>query len=151
LGSGFTGIDLCLRDNPQPEEWIMSVIVSSLAISSSPLPVNFEIINDNIVDNSKDISTYLQNLLIPRTVISLGLENAIITNNICIFLSETIEPVISRCSKEYFEHVLRMLKTATGIIWVTRGSTMGCEVPEGSLITGLSRTARAENWDVKIS
>ncbi|KAA8644993.1 uncharacterized protein ATNIH1004_009204 [Aspergillus tanneri] len=82
---------------------------------------------------------------------ALGNENCYTTTladcqpdgKICIVLEELTRPVLLSCTESEFRQIRRMLRTASGIIWLTRGSS--CALPDRALITGLARAARSEN------
>jgi NADPH:quinone reductase-like Zn-dependent oxidoreductase len=105
-----------------------------------------EVFNTGI-ENSETVltSNELQRLFAGSTAYPGDLSDATMTDKVCIFLPEMSKPLLSDCSETTFHHVMRMVKSAVGIIWVTRGGTMDCEIPEASIITGLARSARSEN------
>ena len=150
--TGFTAIDICLRDYPAEDEWTASVLVSS-AVEQAQAPEmrEVEIVNDRIDEDDLVLTAkLLQNTMEAQPTETVTLKTAIFTNKVCIFLSEMSRPVINLCSGTQFDQIQKMLKTAAGVIWVTRGGTMGCDVPETGLITGLSRSARSENWGMRL-
>lgn len=71
-------------------------------------------------------------------------------NKICIFAAEMNRPFLYDCCEAQFNQVTRMLKTAAGVVWITRGATMECSCPEASTIYGLARSARSENVALKL-
>lgn len=90
-------------------------------------------------------SNKLQSLLGQSANCHDDLSQVVMAGKVCIVLLEISSPKLSTCSEIVFNQILRILRTAAGIIWVTRGGVMDCEIPEASVITGLARSARTEN------
>ncbi|OJJ70374.1 hypothetical protein ASPBRDRAFT_155129 [Aspergillus brasiliensis CBS 101740] len=82
-------------------------------------------------------------LAIPLTVKVTDFHNARPTGKLCIVM----------CNSEqwmtHMQHTFEILKQiflgASGVLWVSGGSSMSSETPDANLITGFARTARSES------
>ncbi|EFW98540.1 polyketide synthase [Grosmannia clavigera kw1407] len=66
-----------------------------------------------------------------------------------VFLAELESPLLATVSAADFDAIRGAIGAAKGIFWVARGGTVEGHVPEANLITGLSRTIRAEKHALK--
>ena len=76
-------------------------------------------------------------------------DEAELGGNVCIFVAEMIEPVLSELGQEGFLVLRRMLTTARGVLWITSGGTLECSNPKAGMVTGLMRTLRSENIGIR--
>ena len=60
-------------------------------------------------------------------------------------LLESDGPFLHTIGNDSFDMVKRVILELAGILWVTKGGAVDSRVPEANLITGLSRTIRAEH------
>ncbi|KAK1753759.1 putative polyketide synthase [Echria macrotheca] len=68
-----------------------------------------------------------------------------------IVLTEMDQPVLADITPEGLEQIKKLLTTAPGLLWVTRGATRFCVHPEANMALGLIRTARSESSAVAVS
>ncbi|EAW12336.1 putative polyketide synthase [Aspergillus clavatus NRRL 1] len=64
---------------------------------------------------------------------------------LCVLLSGLTSPLMTNLDKRGLEILQQILLRATGVLWVTRGSTMNAMDPNGAITTGFARTARSES------
>ncbi|KAI1208477.1 putative polyketide synthase [Annulohypoxylon truncatum] len=75
---------------------------------------------------------------------------ALASENTClIFLPETERPVFENTSLGEYQVFQEATKSATSIIWVTKGCSEIVTRPEFGIINGLGRVIGSENWDLK--
>ncbi|KAH8811665.1 putative polyketide synthase [Xylogone sp. PMI_703] len=67
------------------------------------------------------------------------------TGKVCVILCELAKPILHQLDSGQFLALRNLLISAKGVLWVSRGGAVDCELPEASLITGLLRTVRSEN------
>lgn len=73
------------------------------------------------------------------------LDKADVSGKVCILLAELNDPILAELSQDEFYALRKMLISAKGVIWVTKGGTMESSNPEAAMVTGLMRTLRIEN------
>jgi acyl transferase domain-containing protein/D-arabinose 1-dehydrogenase-like Zn-dependent alcohol dehydrogenase len=66
----------------------------------------------------------------------------------CIMLAEVETPLLFEIGPDNFKQVKRIILESNSLLWVTCGGTVGCENPHLSLVTGLLRTIRQENFGI---
>ena len=158
IRQGFNGLDICLRDIEEFRDHSLSVIVST---ASPKEPVSFS--SDVLIIESPNATQevhalarkLVDQLLISASsarVISLGdVPMTEIENKRCIVLAEIDHPILHVINQADFEAVKRTILQSTGVLWVTKGGAMDSQIPEANLITGLSRTIRAEHPGIALS
>ncbi|KAF9873136.1 polyketide synthase [Colletotrichum karsti] len=144
--SGFSGIDMEVRDMEDDANYSFSVMTST-ATSPHSFPSEVSILcpTEKVPVPWMD---GLQAAIQAKTGASTLLEDwkkIDATDKVCIMLVEMVVPLLSRLAKAEFETIQRLLTTARGILWVTRASlTKGLE-PDMALHSGLLRTLRMED------
>lgn len=76
-------------------------------------------------------------------------QEAELGENLCVFIAEMSEPILSGLAEEGFLALRKMLTSAKGVLWITTGGTMECGRPEAAMVTGLMRTLRSENAGIR--
>ena len=159
LRQGFSGVELCLRDNDDPKYHGLSVIVSS----ASPTGCADLTTPDMLIISGSDQSLEVQNLsanLIKRlsatgssiSVTRLDQVRASdLESKFCIALTEVDRPILHSIGHSEFEAVKEIVLLSSGTLWVTKGAVIDSQIPEANLFTGLSRTIRAENPGISLS
>lgn len=75
---------------------------------------------------------------------------ALASKNTCLlFLPETERPVFESTSPGEYQAFQQAAKSATSIIWVTKGCSETVKRPEFGIINGLGRVVGSENWDLE--
>ncbi|KAI8623341.1 reducing type I polyketide synthase [Xylariaceae sp. FL1651] len=145
--AGFSGLDLNVWDCEDPEYQAMSCIMSTAQADQLP---QFErsvtiVYADDPPPSSWTVS--LMEKIVHETGVTPILSDLISSETagkVCIFLSG-LEGV-SQCYDEgNFNHIKRLITDSKGVLWVTTGSALDCQVPENALHLGLLRTARLED------
>ncbi|KAA8652757.1 type I polyketide synthase [Aspergillus tanneri] len=145
--TGFSGVEVYIPDYDDRDCSQYSVILSrKVATRSSNLDKAAEIvISTDASAVITELSQSVTNALGNKNCYTTTLADCQPDGKICIVLEELTRPVLLSCTESEFQQIQRMLRTASGIIWLTRGSSNACEVPDRALITGLARAARSEN------
>ncbi|KAI0109091.1 putative polyketide synthase [Nemania sp. FL0031] len=145
--TGFTGIDLHVWDCEDIEHQSMNCIMSTAKAAQKPE-----------YDRSVTI-VYADNpppsdwtvLLMEKIVREIGSTPTLAelatydpAGKVCIFLSG-LQGTSQRYNEDDFYLIKRLVTSSKGILWVTTGSAIDCQVPENAIHLGLLRTARLEN------
>ncbi|KAK1977921.1 type I polyketide synthase [Colletotrichum cereale] len=144
--SGFSGIDLDVRDMEDDVNYSFSVIVSTAATSPS-YPHEVAILCPPMevpVSWTDDLERAIQSTMGAVTSTS-DWTSIDATGKVCVVLIEMIAPFLSRMSREDFARIQRLLTTARGILWVTRAGLIDGTEPDMALHSGLLRTLRMED------
>ena len=68
-----------------------------------------------------------------------------VEGKVCIYLGDMIQPGLPSPRLEMFEALKTLLVTSKGVLWISSGGTMDCEIPTASLHLGLLRSLRCED------
>lgn len=152
LRQGFSGLNLCLRDMENFRDHSLSVIVSTASQENVPT-CSADILIIDVPGLGKDIQALSRalvevihesgssaNIIHLEDVITMKLEK-----KICVVLAEVDRPMLHEIAAADFEAMKHVILQSAGVLWLTRGGAMSSHAPEANLITGLSRTIRAEN------
>ncbi|MCJ1392471.1 hypothetical protein MMC18_005338 [Xylographa bjoerkii] len=153
---GFNGIELCFHDHEDFKDHALSVIVSTAdsttipKAQSAPLEEVIIVVPPSPSLEVQSLSAKLRNQLlsggVTGTVTSLIDTSAIdLEGRTCIVLFEVDGPLLHVIGAPDFDAVKRLLLSSAGVLWVTKGGALESLVPEANLMTGLSRTIRAEH------
>ncbi|KAK4983979.1 putative secondary metabolism biosynthetic enzyme [Elasticomyces elasticus] len=146
--TGFTGLDVDVRDCEDDENYAMSVIMSTAKLDAPPKfhPETVLVYADKPPPMSRidELKASIA-ILTSSTPIVQSLDHLDVEGKICIFLSEIEEPLLSRVDPTRFKAIQTLLNESKGVLWVTCGAAIDCENPETALHTGLLRTRRLED------
>ena len=138
------GLQAAIRDSSADVIYQGSMMVSVASFDSILRYPEVLIIADN--DNQPSGRGLL------RFLDGLGVTSSIATptqvdpsGKVCIILCELEQSLLKDPSSDLFEMVRNILTRSAGALWVFRTTT-----PEFNMITGLTRTVRAENGDTNI-
>ncbi|KAK2770358.1 polyketide synthase [Colletotrichum kahawae] len=144
--SGFSGIDLEVRDMEDEANYSFSVMTSTAAAPNShPSEVTL------LTPSEKVSASWLQSLQsnihrkIGASVTIEDWKQFDATDKVCIMLVEMVAPLLSRLTKDEFARIQRLLTTARGVLWVTRASLIKGLEPDMAMHSGLLRTLRMED------
>ena len=153
---GFNGTELCFHDHEEFKDHALSVIISTAdsteKLETPPAPSEEVIIvtPTNPSLGARSLSTKLATKLLSDGVIgtvaslteTLDME---LLGKSCIVLFEADGPLLYIIGKQEFDAMKRLVLDSAGVLWVTKGGAIEGLVPEANLMTGLSRTIRAEH------
>jgi NADPH:quinone reductase-like Zn-dependent oxidoreductase len=151
VATGFSGLDVCLPDYSVEDDWMISVIVSTAVETKQPQYDQVTLVAENGSEESVgETLSCLKDLITLTPNQTMSIDNFDAAGKVCVFLAELWEPVLNSGQCSYFDKVKKLLTTAAGVLWVTRGATMDSPSPEYSLITGLARTVRSDNQGIRL-
>jgi SAM-dependent methyltransferase len=150
--SGFTGVDLELRDRQDLSLHTQSLLIATALDTASDRHTFWDktiiVTITPIKDGLSEVVSSLKNLLehdlkVPNcTVVHyLDLNAEDLRRAVCISVMELEEPVLENATKEGFENIRNMLTSCGGLIWAS-GDTTSC--PGYAMASGLVRTVRWE-------
>ena len=149
---GFSGLDATVWDTVIEHVHQGSMMVSR-AVGNEVIAndADVRLIHDGTIpwNVRKHIATKMTDKY-ATTVDFETLEAVVPTGKLCIVLCEATRPFLSDPSPEEFEATKRILTSAAGVLWVTRGARISSQSPASSLIAGLARTVRSEYGSVNI-
>ena len=149
--TGFSGIDIELRDFEEPCEHAMSVMVSTVPTKAEPAPVADVFIVEP-VDIQRDVAALSSHLkahiasfdLAATTVAIDDMANVKVKGRLFIVLVETQTPLLADMKERDFYGFRHLVLESAGVLWVSKGGAISGAVPETSAISGLARVIRAE-------
>ena len=146
--SGFSGLDFEVHDSEDPDNYLMSVIMTTAKVESPPsLPQSTSIVYSGAPPPSDWLATLSRSIsdVTSTTTKVESLDGLDASGKICIFVSEIDEPLLDNMSSSSFDAVKSLLNNADGVLWLSRGATVLAERPQTAVHTGLLRTLRLEN------
>ncbi|KAH7265653.1 uncharacterized protein BKA55DRAFT_590873 [Fusarium redolens] len=147
--TGFSGLDICLRDFPDYEECMYSVIVTTAEREEKSTYPPAVILDSFGCDNvaTKQLAQGLKNLTgVQPEVCSLDdYASADVSDKVCVCLDETVQPIVHQIDEDKFLKVRSIVSSSKGLLWVSRNGASGETLPEVSLMTGLARSIRSED------
>ncbi|KAF6790728.1 polyketide synthase [Colletotrichum sojae] len=144
--SGFSGIDMDVRDVEDDANYSFSVMTSTaIAPASYPSEVSILCPTGEIPANwMRSLQDAIQSRTRAKTVVQ-DWKTIDAAGKVCIMLVEMVEPLLSRLTEDDFKSIQRLLTTARGVLWVTRAGLVAGAEPNMALHSGLLRTLRMED------
>lgn len=75
----------------------------------------------------------------------MSLDQAEYVDKICIFLADVDESILMNIKPARFNAIRDLVTGARGVMWISRGGAIDCEIPGRGLHSGLLRTLRWED------
>ncbi|KAL4978763.1 polyketide synthase [Aspergillus desertorum] len=145
--SSFTGIDLKLPACDDEKHQAISVIVST-ADNADADAVSIDRPIAVVYADQEPTAEWvgaLEAALGGRSVTLSSLHTVDPRDKVALFVPEISAAFLANMNEEDFASLKRILMKAKGVMWVTRGSALHCDVPEHALHAGLLRTCRLED------
>lgn len=136
--ASFSGLDICFRDFPDPQEHVHSLMVST-AISNSP-PTYPPCVIIRGPELSTDIFTPLTCSLKQRgfddvRISDLGFDSSTLAGRICVFFSSPWDIVQHLGQEEIIHRLSKTLNTTKGLLLVTQNIHSPNDTPGACLTT----------------
>ncbi|KAL2821621.1 hypothetical protein BJX63DRAFT_427619 [Aspergillus granulosus] len=152
--TGFSGVDIEMRDYESSPQHQLSVIISTATVEQPVImdPLTVQIIaseQDNTL--AMEISNLIQSSGLVKDAKKSNLDDVVpMPETIYVILLEALRPFLVSCGESDFQKIKNILLQAKGTVWVTRGGAVEVGDPQMGLITGLARTLRSEQEGLKI-
>jgi acyl transferase domain-containing protein/NADPH:quinone reductase-like Zn-dependent oxidoreductase/SAM-dependent methyltransferase len=157
--AGFTGVDLEILDCDNAEEYTSATIMSTVPLMLAPELASSQIVI--VTGSNPPPSSWLESLrnsiatdpnkggnsplpLVQDLASASTATAASYGGKICIFIAEVNQPVLHNLDSESLEAIRAMATGCKGLLWVTRGGAVDCEIPELSMTAGFLRALRNE-------
>ncbi|KAF1829172.1 reducing type I polyketide synthase [Decorospora gaudefroyi] len=145
--AGFTGIDLDIWDCEDEEHRAMSVIMSTAIPEEMPTyDTRVALVYDTpelSLDWLRGLAQKVKDFTGSAPEIT-GLNEVNIQDKLCIFLSG-LNGMAMKHDEHSFDSIKTLATKSKGLLWVTTGSAINCELPENALHKGFLRTCRVED------
>ena len=150
--TGFSGVDVGMKDYEPAYEHQVSLIISTAASKAEADCHSGIYVVCN--EEEKCIADVFSNLVTtadqPLEIRQGSLSEVDPSERICVVLLDVVAPFLVSCNETDFQKIKHMFSQAKGILWVTRGAAAESSEPEKAIITGLARTLRSEDHTLKI-
>ena len=151
--TGFSGIDISLKDYELPNENELSLMIATAVSQITPTYADTITIVCNedemvIADSLSEIIAKTKKFVKVQCSPIHKLDPSDI---FCVVLLDIVTPFLASCSALDFMAFKNMCLKAKGILWVTRGASVESCDPDKALITGLSRTMRSEDHSLNFT
>ena len=151
--TGFTGVDMNIRDCESDDMYAMSAIMSTVPAAIQP-----KLVSNNIVlvisNQAPPPAPWLETLQksiggsgpLPevRSLEDAEAKEVAYGGKIYVFVGEVDRPILYRLDQQALEGIKSFATNCKGLIWVTRGGAVEGEKPELALAAGLLRSLRNE-------
>ena len=162
LASGFSGLDLVIRDNDDLRSHCASFMVTTKPSASRKLPFTHVVVlnaadlsaestklSDNVVSKLKKLGVEVESTTLKEATTPDANGKVLVSGKAVLSLLEVERPLIADISKEDFDSVKKVLLSCRGGLWVSRA---GIQVDTSSdpmfcATNGLLRTIRTEKPD----
>jgi acyl transferase domain-containing protein/NADPH:quinone reductase-like Zn-dependent oxidoreductase len=147
----FNGLDATLWDTPDAESHHSSTMIATARAEDA---AHFER-NVTIVTEAGARDPCVEELqgLLGTLGINTKVSNLISIqpeNQVCVVMSELTDSVLRNPTSEEFLAMKSIFLQSAGVLWVTRGALIASPSPSSNLVTGLTRTVRAEKGDTML-
>jgi acyl transferase domain-containing protein/NADPH:quinone reductase-like Zn-dependent oxidoreductase len=146
--TGFSGVDVAIWDTPDEIAHHGSTIISRAVAQTNGVDT-VDTTNVSVIyggEKSSQLATHVVRELSghARKVQKSKLTEFVSDTSIYIVLNELDQSLLRDPAPQTYDQLRKIITEADGVIWLTVGSLSGCQNPDGSLVTGLFRTVRAE-------
>ncbi|UKZ74669.1 Type I Iterative PKS [Trichoderma virens FT-333] len=150
--AGFSGVDLAAYDLPEPERHcalLLSTAVAAQPLDNSRDAPQFKILNSIAEDqHAFGFSEKLNaDLAVKGFRSSVDEWKNTAVDDACsyVIIESSGKPLLTQASSEIFARITELLSKAKKVYWIGLANSADNVVPENSLVTGVSRSARNEN------
>nr|ALQ32938.1 putative polyketide synthase [Fusarium sacchari] len=153
--AGFTGVDMAVNESEDASEYAFSTIMSHAKpqVDSSDGIRSEDIIlvttsksvppTDWIVSLARSIGGK-DDCLAVQLLDALDVADSTYRGKICVFLAEMEDNVLFDLNLTLLEGLKLVVANCRGLLWVTIGGAINCEIPCSALATGFVRSLRNE-------
>ncbi|KAI0483452.1 putative polyketide synthase [Xylaria cf. heliscus] len=147
--SGFTGIDLEVKDCEDTTNYSLSVIMSTAAVEPAAAEIPYPEIAI-VYTQPPPPTSWLDSLssklgtLTSRKPIVGDLQLIDAKDKLCIFVGEVNHTILHDMEEPEFDSLKKMVLDCNGLIWVARGAAVESTKPQGAMHIGFLRTLRLE-------
>lgn len=151
----FTGLDLAIDDLDGPAQTSTFIISSATATEHHLLRRSIRIIaNDDSSDASLRLAGAIQSELeshrLEVSVVSWG-SNLAMAGVIYVVIDDSRCPLLLNPTPARFHQIVNLVAQCADVFWISWHVDVGLNAnPETALVTGLARTAHAENQDLRL-
>ncbi|KAL4883330.1 polyketide synthase [Aspergillus karnatakaensis] len=151
--NGFTGQDALMLDAPKEQDHVYSVFLSNripdTKVKEYPPAVIVLGKEQQPEKWVSQLASSIEAVTGQLPVVASLHGDAELSGKLYIVVAEMEKPILAHLSEEDFSSLRKLLTTAKGVLWVTRGGTIDCSTPDAAMITGLLRTLRTENAGIR--
>ena len=147
----FSGLELALNDIQHPDSGWSTYLSRPVSPDNTMLIPPIEIVAEDEMEKlAGDLAYKLADSGLKTSLKSWGNDLAG-RKPTCLVLDNGRRPLLSRATPERFKQVLALFGERSNVLWVNvPGQTSAIMNPEKGLITGLARTALAENESLNL-
>lgn len=151
--SGFSGLDIALKDFPDSESHEQSILVSTAMQLTNgiekPEEKNVVLVEENS-ETQRAVANSISDLMEACTVVAIeSMTTAQLENATCISLLEMEGPKLANMNEDFFTHTKRNLRAAASMLWVSMSSQTEDDQAKLRMVDGLRRVLTSENDDFK--
>ncbi|KAL8784315.1 MAG: hypothetical protein Q9195_009094 [Heterodermia aff. obscurata] len=150
--TGFTGLDICVRDTADSEKYILSTMVTSKREETTSLhsdDVAIIYASDSTLDLAQQLGIALQKPSCEGVSRISNVEQSQASEMYYVLLDDRNGSVLANLSDEQLQALQALLAAAKGLLWVTFDGLTSCVNAKAGLVPGFVRALRTEYGNVK--
>ncbi len=145
--TGYSGLDICLRDSSDDEMWTMSMMVST-KLNKTPASENFGI--RIVYDDPEELN--IVNSLAKEFELSTSTTSSISalpesdpTEEYAVIIDHASRSILLDLDEKKLDVLKMILAQAKGVLWITFGGSGNRKNAGAGAVSGILRTLRSEN------
>ncbi|KAI4194047.1 MAG: hypothetical protein LQ350_008007, partial [Teloschistes chrysophthalmus] len=143
--TGYTGLDVCLRDNTDSKNYALSTMITTKQETSAPKPsslVSVVYASSSGVDLARKTAEECSN---GEDVPRVGdLEDVSSSEAFYVLIDDPQQPLLSSMTENRLNALKKLFADAAGVLWITFGGAVASENPEAGAVPGFLRVMRSE-------
>ncbi|KAL8928323.1 MAG: hypothetical protein Q9172_001007 [Xanthocarpia lactea] len=156
-GTGFSGLDICLRDYEGHAAHTSSIMLSTALAKEQAAAIGKVMFVATVGEarndfSSTDFESAFDNLAKLQCQSIVPIEEAVLHDlhsTTCIFLDDLKTPFLTNINGDRLEQIKHLLQ-ARAVIWVTNSPNPSSTSLGSSMISGFARSLRSENTATKV-
>ncbi|KAJ5752227.1 hypothetical protein N7520_009144 [Penicillium odoratum] len=148
--AGFSGVDLEMKDICTHQHEFSTIISAKIQLEGIDSQDEVKIVTmDQENGVGRHLCEALQSKDASRTVSQAYLSDVLEPGGKFIFLLELTSNFLQSPSEQHWNNLRHIMSQAESILWVSCGGTVDCPEPSQGMISGLARSLRSENHEMK--
>ncbi|KAL9102129.1 MAG: hypothetical protein Q9163_002690 [Psora crenata] len=150
--TGFTGLEICVRDTADPEKYTLSTIVTSkqeatIVDHQNNLAILYT--SQSGLETAQQLATALQNTSWELNLRISSIEQSQASGIFYVFIDDRNGSMLANMGDKQLEALQGLLAAGKGLLWVTFGGLIESTNPDAGSVPGFIRALRSEYGSMK--
>ncbi|KAL8782461.1 MAG: hypothetical protein Q9213_005355 [Squamulea squamosa] len=150
--TGYTGLDISVRETPDPKKYLLSTMVSSKQVGTPACHgTDVAIIHasDSGIPLAHELSTALKQADWRPDPKVTSIKDSTASEKVYVLIDDERDPVVPRLADPELRAFQQLFSMGKGLLWVTFGGQVASETPEAGSVPGFVRALRSEFGSMK--